>query len=80
MAKNVKNTESKNNVVKNQASSTEKWLLNRVEKILAHPYINFEIADKMIVMITEWKETYKERELAKIDAEIARLTALKETL
>ena len=79
MAKKINKTESKNNVA-NLKASANKWLINRTSRILENVYMDENTADEMIKMIEEWKSTAKERELKKIEDEIARLTALKEEL
>jgi len=78
MAKNVKNTESKNNV--NDFNNGQQYLINRMQKILEHPFMNEKLAEYMMKELAEWKTNAKERELKKINDEIARLTALKEEL
>lgn len=78
MAKNVKNTESKNNV--NDFNNGQQYLINRMQKILEHPFMNEKLAEYMMKELAEWQTNAKERELKKINDEIARLTALKEEL
>lgn len=61
-------------------SGVENWLLNRMNKILEHPMMSDKLLEEFAKMIEDAKDGIKEREIKRIDDEIARLTALKKSL
>ena len=61
-------------------NGVENWLINRMNKILEHNAMSEKLLDEFVKMIDNAKGGIKEREIKRIDEEIARLTALKETL
>lgn len=75
MAKQI-NNESKNIKINN----AEQNLINRLAKILEHKYMTDNVANNMMKLIAEWQAGAKEREIKKIDEEIARLIELKKSL
>jgi len=72
------NTESNNQVI--NFNKGQQYLFNRIVKLFEHPVMNNDIADLVIHVLEDWKSHSREREIKKIDDEIARLNALKETL
>lgn len=75
MAKQI-NNERKNIKINN----AEQNLINRLAKILEHKYMTDNVANNMMKIIAEWQASAKEREIKKIDEEIARLIELKKSL
>ena len=82
MAKNVKKNSENVNEVMNVVNMTrsEQWLVRRMSRILAHRAMSVKMYDVLTNMLDEWKSTLREREIKRIDEEIARLNALKKTL
>ena len=82
MAKNVKNNSENVNEVMNVVNMTrgEQWLVRRMSRILAHRAMSVKMYDVLIDMLGEWKTTLREREIKRIDDEIARLQSLKKSL
>lgn len=80
MAKNVKKNSENVNEVMNNMSRGEQWLVRRMSRILAHRAMSVKMYDVLTNMLDEWKSTLREREIERIDEEIARLNALKKTL
>ena len=67
----TKNTETMN------MREANKWLIGRFTKIINSDVMDDVTANKFIEMIDEWKSTYKERALKKLDDEIARLQEMR---
>lgn len=67
----TKNTETMN------MREANKWLIGRFTKIINSDVMDDVTANQIIEMVTEWKSTYKERALKKLDEEIARLTEMR---
>ena len=78
MTKNPNNNESNNQVT--NLNNGQQYLISRLNKILDHPIMSDMLADEMIKMIETWKDTAKERELKKIEEQIAQLEELKKSL
>lgn len=67
----TKNTETMN------MREANKWLIGRFTKIINSDVMDEVTADQIIKMTEEWKSTYKERALQKLDDEIARLQEMR---
>jgi len=75
----TKTNDESNNQVTN-LNNGQQYLISRLNKILDHPIMSDMLADEMIKMIETWKDTAKERELKKIEEQIAQLEELKKSL
>jgi len=71
MAKNVNNTENNNQVI--NFNNGQQYLINRMNKILEHPIMCELLVEEFQKMLSQWSITKTEREIARIDAEIAKL-------
>ena len=65
---------------KNELTKREQWLTTRLSKLLQNTAMTTTLLDTFVEMINDWKKYSREREMKKIDDEIARLTAIKKTL
>lgn len=63
---------------KNIQELANKWLVNRFSKILANDHMDECTADAMIKMLQEWKNSYTERALARLDEQIAKFQEMRE--
>lgn len=78
MAKNVNNTESNNQVI--NFNNGQQYLINRMNKILEHPIMCELLVEEFQKMLSQWSITKTEREIARIDAEIAKLQEKKNNI
>lgn len=78
MAKNVNNTESNNQVI--NFNNGQQYLINRMNKILEHPIMCELLVEEFQKMLSQWSITKTEREIARIDAEIAKLQEKKNSI
>ena len=69
-----------NERLRKQFSGPERWLIKRFYILLEKDTVNSKLLDEFVLMIEETRKELNARRLKNIEAEIARLTALKETL
>lgn len=67
----TKNTETMN------MREANKWLIRRFTKIIESDVMDEITANEIIKMTEDWKGSYKERALQKLDDEIARLQEMR---
>lgn len=63
---------------KNIQELANKGLINRFNKIIGNDRMDEWTADTMIGMLHDWKNSYTERALARLDEEIARMQEMRE--
>lgn len=63
---------------KNIQELANKGLINRFNKIIGNDRMDEWTADAMIDMLHDWKNSYTERALKRLDEEIARMQEMRE--
>lgn len=63
---------------KNNQEHANKWLINRFNKIINNDNMDELTADAMIEMLNDWKNSYTERALQRLDEQIAKMQEMRE--